>query len=105
METRGVPAPPPKPPANRIVREPWPHEIIVEDITALFNLMKKLLIGDGTLTFKQPQDMSITFCLGTNNNDPQGKLFLKDGKLHFEGDVDVSAKLFFDTVIKHWENK
>lgn len=31
-------------------------------------------------------------------NEEHGRLFLEDGKLVFEGDVDISAKIFFDRV-------
>jgi len=38
-------------------------------------------------------------------NEIYGKLYQKDGKLHFEGDVDKSAQIFFDNVCKIWLNK
>lgn len=38
-------------------------------------------------------------------NETYGKLFKKDGKLHFEGDVDKSAKVFFDNICDKWDKQ
>jgi len=35
------------------------------------------------------------------DKDAQGFLTVKNGKLHFSGDLDESAKLFFEHVCKH----
>jgi len=34
-----------------------------------------------------------------------GRLFPKDGKLHFEGDADESAVVFFDAVIRLYNQR
>lgn len=36
--------------------------------------------------------------LEVSNKGEIGKLYLKDGKLHFTGDVDKSAQIFIDEV-------
>lgn len=37
-------------------------------------------------------------------NATVGKLFEKNGKIHFEGDVDQSAQILFDQVVKLCNN-
>ncbi len=46
---------------------------------------------------------NITFHGGGVGSNSLGQLYEKDGKLHFKGDVDGSAKIFFDHVIKLFE--
>lgn len=38
--------------------------------------------------------------LGMEQGPLIGKLFIKEGKLHFEGDMDQSARMFADKVIE-----
>ena len=45
----------------------------------------------------KPRPLGISF--STNTNEAVGKLYEKDGKLHFEGDVDKSARVFFEHLI------
>jgi len=47
--------------------------------------------------FIEKQSFKIQF----GDKDAQGFLTVKNGKLHFSGDLDESAKLFFEHVCKH----
>lgn len=47
--------------------------------------------------FMEKQSFKIQF----GDKEAQGFLTVKDGKLHFDGDLDESAKLFFEQVCKH----
>lgn len=42
-----------------------------------------------------------SFQIHFGDKEAQGFLTVKDGKLHFDGDLDESAKLFFEHVCKH----
>jgi len=57
-------------------------------------------MGDFKLIGEIATDDYLTF-----NDDGKviGRLFKKEGKLNFEGDVEKSAKIFFDAVIKMME--
>lgn len=46
---------------------------------------------------------TLTFHDGDNNLI--GKLSVRNGKMHFEGDVDESAKLFFECVCKVYDRE
>lgn len=50
----------------------------------------------------------IRFSIVFNNmdsNKKHGRLFQKDGKLHFEGDVDKPAQVLFDNVCDKWNKQ
>ena len=46
-----------------------------------------------------PPPLSLAFHEIGNNNEV-GRFFEKDGKLHFEGDVDKSAEIFVKEIIR-----
>ena len=56
------------------------------------------------LTVKTSQIESNSFLKITSPQTGEflGRLFEKDGKLHFEGKVDESAKVFFNQMIKEY---
>lgn len=60
---------------------------------------KNLFTIDNTQYINPTQ---ITFSL---SGQQDGRLFFKDGKLYFEGNVDQSARIFFDQVIKIYEKE
>lgn len=55
------------------------------------------------LTLK-PSDDIVTF-YDTSNGQIIGKLTKKDGKMVFNGDVEKSAKIFFEQVIKYHDKQ
>jgi len=52
-----------------------------------------------TIAEFKPLPFSITFNDVNNQFEPIGQFYEKDGKLHFEGDVDESAQIFVNSVI------
>ena len=48
----------------------------------------------------QPPPLSLSFHDVNDNSNTVGRFFEKDGKLHFEGDVDKSAEIFVREVIR-----
>jgi hypothetical protein len=52
----------------------------------------------GIHEFKQPVDWSMTFV--DNDGSELGKLTIVDGKLHFEGEADESAMVFFKAIME-----
>jgi len=49
-----------------------------------------------------PPPMNLTFL---DSNNEVGRFFEKDGKLHFEGNVDESAQIFVKEVIRLFDKK
>jgi hypothetical protein len=55
---------------------------------------------EGDFSFIQPQPF--TFCFSEGDKEV-GRLFLEEDHLKFEGNADESAKVFFDEVLRLWD--
>ena len=66
----------------------------------MIELTEEQLIHTHTVPTLQNLTFNISFY--GRENVKIGRLYEKDGKLHFEGDIDQSAELFFDSVINKW---
>lgn len=66
----------------------------MKDDKLIHPALSKIEIGT-TINFKPEANRSITF---HGEDGDVGKLTWDDGRFHFEGDADESARIFFDAV-------
>jgi len=58
-----------------------------------------MTIGIGALETKPEPGVSVVDAAGCTT----GRLFVEDEKVVFEGDVEKSARIFFDSVFARWK--
>ncbi len=68
------------------------------DLNAELKFHINAIKGSRSAAFKIEPPTSIQF----NLNGPIGRIFEKDGQLHFEGDLHESAKVFFDYLCQNF---